>query len=214
MNPPKDIEPSALWLALTTRPRPHTIIDFPASKIPGGGNAQSPGKLALWVLTERELHDCRANAERAAKEMLKDGDAKVGSLGYEDIYRNELVFELVYCACRDAQDLTRPAFLHPKLARNILTTDEVAVLLDAYSLFRAESGPVVSEMTEAEMEAWIRMLQEGGSRVPLAKLSGEAKSDLILLLVKNRSTATGSAGSPPDAPSSESSNVIPVNELL
>lgn len=213
-GPPANVEPSALWIALTKRPRPHTLIDFPASKLPGGAVGESPGKLALWVLTEHELHECRANAERAAKELLKDDDAKQGNLGYEDIYRNELAFELVYQACRTPDDLNRPVFLHPKLTRKLLTTDEIAVLLDAYNIFRAESGPMLSEMTPAEMEAWIRMLQEGGSRVPLAKLSGEAKSDLILLLVKKLSMHTGSAGSPPAEPSSDSSSVLPADELV
>lgn len=212
-GPPKNVEPTALWLALSTKPRPVSIVDFPASKLPGGGVGESIGKVAIRVLTEHELHGCRVNAERTAREMLKD-DAKPGNLGYQDIYNNELAFELVYMACRDPDDHGRPVFLHPKLTRELLTTDEVAVLLDAYNLHRAESGPILAELTLAEMEAWIAKLQEGGSRVPLASLSGEAKSDLILHLVRKLSTLTGSAGLPPAEPSSELSGALPGADLV
>ena len=33
---------------------------------------------------------------------------------------------------------------------------------------------------EAELEAWVKVLMEGASRVPLARVSGEALIDLIL----------------------------------
>lgn len=219
-GPPPNVEPTELWLRLTQRPRPFTVIDFPPSKLPGGKPTDPIGKVAIRVLTEHELHECMANAQRAAKEYLKgDTDAKQGNLGYEDIYRNELTFELIYNCCRDPNDINRPVFLHPKLTRKFLTTDELAVLLDAYHLFRSESGPIISEMTVEEMDAWIAKLREGGSRVPLARLSGEAKSDLILYLLEKLSTLTGSAGSPPGSTSSmtsdgEASNVLTGPDLV
>jgi hypothetical protein len=200
--PPKDVAPSDLWLKLTQRPRPKTVVPFPSKDKTIGG--ESIGDVALWVLTESELHSVRANADKVAKEFC-GATSKSGDLGYEDAYRNEAVFQLVCIACRNPSNLSQPAFVHPKLARQILTTDEIAQLAMAYNAFRLESGPLVSEMTAEEMEAWLQVLREGGSRVPLARLSGEALSDLVMFLVSKLtpSTGTGSAGSPPGEPSPE-----------
>lgn len=189
-GPPKDVSPGDLFRRLSERPRPTKAFTLP--RLDG-----FEFNVVLRVLTENELHFCRANAQKASKEFL-GGEQKVGDLGYEEIYQNDVIVQLVCIACRDAEDPKFPAFPSAKAARLVLTTDEFAVLAAAYNEFRRESGPILSEITPSEMESWIRVLKEGASRVPLARLSGEAKSDLILALMEKLSIATGSAGSPRD----------------
>jgi hypothetical protein len=201
-GPPPDAKPGDLWRRLSERPRPMTEIDFPAKNADG-----TPiGRCKLRVLTENELSVCRAQADIAAKTILGASAPKAGeiSFGYEDIYRNESIGQLLALACRDAEDPNLPVFQTPKQARTALTTDEMAVLYQAYCSWRTECGPVVSELTKDELDAWLRVLMEGGSRLPLANLSGAATSDLVMFLVskvKEFSIATGSVGSPAGEPS-------------
>lgn len=203
MTVPSEKEGSALWQKLSQRPRPTTRYAFPSK--PG---TESPGDVLLQVLTEDELHAVRSNAQRTATAKLLDGAPKGGetNLGYEDIYRNELQVELVAMAARDPDSPMFPAFPSAKHARQKLTSDEFAVLAVAYAQWRLECGPVLSEVTEGELEGWLKVLMAGASRLPLAHLSGEALIDLVLFLasrLRASSSATGSAGSPPGESSTE-----------
>jgi hypothetical protein len=186
-GPPKGVEASELWSRLATRERPSTLIDFPGK--------ESPGQVAIRVLTVTELQQCRTNAEKEAKKLL-GGETRAGDIGYEDVYRNEFVVQVVCLACRQVDDGGKfPAFPSPKHARDRLTEDDFAILWEAYGAWRRESGPILSEMTEPELEAWIRKLQEGGSRVPLATLSSAALQDAILLLIARLPTSPTDSGS-------------------
>ena len=192
--PPKDVPPSELWHALTQRPRPTTTIEFPTK-------SGVIGRTKIQVLTEAELHECRRDARVEAN--LLAPDSKPGDTAWEDIYRNELMVQLVCRACRAIEDPTGkvPTFPSPKAAKQILVSDEWAALFMAYSTFRAESGPMLSELTPIEMEAWIRVLQEGGSAAPLSRMNEDATRQLVLHLVsklKTSSTVNGSPGSPQD----------------
>lgn len=193
-TPPKGVESSALWQKLSERPRPSTVVPFPAP--PG---EESAGELRLVVLTESEMAQVRANADAFAKEALR-GDVKPGDLGYEDLYENEKAVQLVALAARDTSDPKLFAFPSAKAARQKLTTDEIGQLAAAYTEFRLERGPFVSELTEPELEAWLKVLEEGASRVPFSRLRTEALIDLVMFLGSKaiRRTANGSAGSPQD----------------
>jgi hypothetical protein len=213
MMPPKDVAPSDLWLALSKRPRPHRTVEFPTKD-------GSVGQLALWILTEHELHTCRANAATEARNRLGERSKEGSEVAYEEIYRNELIVQLVCMACRNISDMRVPAFPTAAIARQCLLTDEFWFLYQAYSLFRAESGPMLSELTPAEMNAWLKVLQEGGSRVPLARLGLEAVIDLLMHSVASQtssSTGSGSAGLPPDAslplPTALAGDPLPANPI-
>lgn len=201
MNPPRNVQPSELWQKLSERPRPTSApIDFPVKS-----GTKSPGQVVLRVLTESETHYCRAAADKVAKGFL-GGDAKPGDLGYDDIYRNEFAVELLMLACRHPQHPEMGIFPSAEAARGKMTEDEIAALVQAYNLFRMDSGPLLSELTVPEMEAWIKVLREGAQRAPLARLSGEALSDLVMYLVSQTGsspTGSGSAGSPPAGSSTE-----------
>jgi hypothetical protein len=203
MTVPKESHASELWLKLSQRPRPTTRVPFPTR-----AGAEPLGDLLLWVLTEDELHAVRSNAQRTARAKLLDG-APIGAelnYGYEDIYRNELQVELIALSARDVDNPIFPVFDNAASARKKLTSDEFAILASAYTQWRLECGPILREVSEAELEGWLKVLQAGASRLPLARLSGEALIDLVLFLVSRlqaSSSATGSAGSPPDGSSTD-----------
>lgn len=191
-GPPKDAEPGELWLRLTELPRP---VSGPH---PFHARGTEVGKLVFRVLTAEELSFVRIEASRSTKAALGE-DAKAGNLAYEEEYEQQKAYQLLQLACRQAEDRNFPAFPRPADVKAQLTDDEIAVALTAYAQFRRESGPMISMLTPAEMEAWIRILQEGASRFPLARLSGEALIDLIMYLVSKlgpSATATSSPGSP------------------
>lgn len=193
-GPPNDVAPSDLWIKLTERPRP--TCDF---QMPGVDKDGQPlPSCKLWVLTESELHVCRAQADAAAKVILR-GEYKAGDLGYEDIYRNELSVQLVAQAARNPKNVIFPAFQSAKHARQALTTDEFAAFAEAYVTFRRESGPLIADMSPDEMDAWLEVLIKGGSAVPLARLEFQVVTALLmhsLSKAPNSSTGSGSAGSP------------------
>jgi hypothetical protein len=196
--------PTELFRKLMEMPRPSTVVDFPRRNPDG----TPVGQFAMTILSESELNEVRAAADRTAKKMLGDAQ-KEGeqNLGYQDIYRNVSVVELLWRACRASkEEMHIPAFLSPALMRKNLTTDELAVLMDAYLQFKVEAGPIISDMSEAEMDAWIKRLAEGAGRVPLSLLSSEAKTDLLLrsvALLRSCWTGSGSAGSPAGSSSTE-----------
>lgn len=196
MHPPANVAPVDLWTRLTQTPRPHKDFKFPRAGV--------DHSVRLVVLTEQELMSCRANADRFAKEQLKErqsfGDA---NLGYGEIYKNECVVQLVCASCRDVngQNIASRAFPNADMARAHLTSDEFAVLFNAYCDFQTESGPLISSMTPEEMDAWIDRLAEGASRVPLAQLSSVAKEDLLMHLVSKLSKSPTDSTSPGSQPS-------------
>lgn len=198
-GPPDNVDPTALWLALTAVPRPHRIVDMPR-KLPG---TDTPvGKIAIWPLTQEEQMICNAEADRFAKQMLKEGQRKEDeNLGYRGIYSNETAIQVLFRSCRDADDLSRGAFPSTKLMRQTFTADEVTLLFELYIGVQLEVGPIIAYLTHEEMEAWIQRLEEGGSALPLALLAPQALNNLVLFMasqVVSSWTVTTSPGSPPD----------------
>lgn len=174
--PPENIDASDLWLALMELPRPHRIVPYPRSKPDG----TPVGELAIWPLTQEEQMACNAEADRFTKKLLQDPQQKdQANLGYHHTYTNEVAVQVVWRACRNAKDISRPAFPSPSLLRSKLSTDEVGVLFNHYCTIAAEVGPIVASMSKAEQEGWILRLQEGGSTFPFDTLSWEAQRALV-----------------------------------
>lgn len=210
-GPPAHVEPTDLWTRLTTMPRPHTEVAFPR-KDPTTGEMMTD-KVVIWILTESELMASRASADAYARELLinpqKSGDANIG---YQQIYNNAVVIECVFRCCRSTLNVKLSAFPSTVMMRKYLTSDELAVLFRAYCTFQAESGPMLSSMTKEEMDAWIAVLKEGGSRLPLSRLPLESVTELLMHSVSflpKSQTDSGSSGSPP---SESSPNTDPSSE--
>jgi hypothetical protein len=204
-GPPPNIDSTDLWTRLTTLPRPHTEVAFPR-KDPSTGLPMAD-KVAIWVLTESELMAARSSADAYAHEILlkpqKSGDA---NLGYQEIYRNSCVIEIVWRCCRSRLNIQVPAFPSTKAIRQVFTSDEIAVLFQAYCLWQRESGPILSLMDVAEKDAWLEVLRDGGSRVPLAQLASESVIDLLMHSVSRLPKSPEASGSPGSPPSESSSN--------
>jgi hypothetical protein len=207
-GPPQDVAPSLLWLHLTSIPRPFEIVDFPR-KDPVTGNAV--GELAIWVLSQEEQMLAAAEAERYARKLLKNEQPKGDEArsGYDTIYNNEAAVQVLFRACRQKEDPTRPLFPAVEAMRAHLSADEVGALMAHYFTAQSKLGPIIATMTEAEVDAWIERLEKGGSEFPLDLLTSDAKNLLIRSLahrVASFSTDTTSPGSPQDVPMSEDSS--------
>jgi hypothetical protein len=194
--PPKDVSAATLWMKLQELPRPHRFVDFPRK----GADGEPIGKIAMFVLTQEEQMICATTAEKFAKEKLKDG--KKDDLGYESIYGNESVIQILYRACKDADNLTRSAFPSPQAIRQQLTTDECSVLFEAYLTTQQDFGPIVTQLSSEEVDAWIDRLAEGGlAASPLESVSPATVRTLIASMasrLRTLRTDKSSVGSPPD----------------
>lgn len=200
--PPKDVPPSELWTRLTELPRPvsarHQFV----------ARNNEVGEIVFWVLTAGELSQARMRADKETRASL-DTEVRAGNLAYEEEYEQQKAYQVLALAARQPNDVIFPAFPRASEVRDKLTDDEITAALAAYNIFRRESAPVIDEMTQPEMEAWISVLKEGASRFPLAACSGANLTDLVMYLVSklppaDSSTATSSAGSPPDESSTTS----------
>ncbi len=197
-GPPKDLTPSELWVALTTTPRPFKVVDFPRvdpiTKDP-------VGQLAIWVLTQEEQIAACAEADRVAKQLLKDPQKQgEANIGYENIYNNEATVQVLYRACRDVKDVLRPVFPSASMLRKQLSVDEISVLGLLYMQVQGSIGPIVASMTVEEEKLWITRLAEAGNVFPTALLSQREQEALLLSMASQLAsfwTATPSPGSVP-----------------
>lgn len=133
--PSSDTSVSQMWKALSLQERQTQIVDFPRK----GPDGAVIGRLRVRILTQEEEMVCVAAAEKLAKEHLKD--SKKRDIGYERLYADALCVEVLFRACRDVDDLKRPAFPSPKHLRQALTTDECLVLFQTYVRVQSELGP-------------------------------------------------------------------------
>jgi hypothetical protein len=197
--PPTTIPPAALFAQLAQMPRPSRIIDFPRKDLATG---EPVGQLVMQVMSALEQKNAQVASEKFARESLgmKPEEAPNG-IGYENIYKNAAAVEILYRVCKRIEDPALPFFPSPKQMREHLTPAEIGVLFSAYLALETELGPIVSDMTEREVDAWIARLAEGGSAFPLVSLSSEGLTDLTLRLARrlhNSSTGTSSSGLPPE----------------
>lgn len=182
MKPPADLAPADLWAQITAMPRAHRIVPFPRR----GPDGQPMGNVAMQVLYQAETQSATVCTENRVRRALKASEAMPGSgeprQSYEILFETWASCETLYRCCRKADDISKPFFLTVEEIAAKLSSDEIACLLLAYNQVRAELGPIVSEMSQEEMDAWIEMLAKGGSTVPLASLSLGAQSRLVLYM--------------------------------
>ncbi len=206
-GPPTDVSASELWTALMATPRPFEVVDFPrVDPI----TKEPVGQLAIWVLTQEEQIAASAEADRVAKQLLKDPQREgEANLGYANIYGNEASVQVLYRACRDAKNVMRPAFPSASMLRKFLSVDEISVLAVLYMQVQSTLGPIVASMTADEEKLWIGRLADAGDVFPTAALSLREMEALLLSSAKQLVsfwTATSSAGL---EPASGGSDVIP-----
>lgn len=195
--PPKDVSASDLFQKLTSAERPHRITDIPRK----GPDGQPVAQVALVVLTQEEMNSAAAEAERRTRKLLGADVPKKeeAQAGYSDVYNNLAAVEILFRACRQVDDTKRNAFRTPQEIQTALTSDEVGVLFHAYLTVQQELGPIVARMDEDEINAWVRVLAEGGTADPLGLLSWGALTTLVSSMASRLhalQTASSSPGSP------------------
>ena len=187
---------SKLWVKFTELPRP--LSEPHVFKAKG----VEIGTLVFRVLSSGELESVIMRAHSVVTEKL--GEGAKGTVAFEELYIEQKALELMVLACRQPDSPDFPVFMNAADVRN-LTDDEIAVVIAGYNIFRAESGPIISQIDGNELEAWFDLLAKEASRRPLVACSGAALSDLVMYLVSRlkaaTSTATSSPGSPLDEPS-------------
>jgi hypothetical protein len=198
-GPPSNIDPGDLFLQITQMPRPSRLVPFPRK----GPDGEPVCQVAFWVMTQAEKMGAIAATEAWVRKQLKDAlaSATEARRGYEDLYANRASLEILFRAARHPQDLTKPFFRTQKDIADHLTQDEVAVLFNAYLRLEHELGPIVSELSDTEMEAWLLTLATGGATVPLDSLSWGARTQLMSFLARRAlisSMGTSSPTTPPD----------------
>ena len=211
------LTPSELWVQITAMPRPHRTVDFPRMNDKGEPVAQ----MSMQVLTQEEQITTAIEAERFARKHIKDmPKSDEPRRGYDDVYNNQAACELLFRACRRIDDLAMPFFPSPSEIRQKLTPDEVGVLFRSYLIVQTEVGPILASMSEDEVTAIIKRLQEGGSAFPLAFLSPDSQIALVLSMAKRLlpsamvNTSLGSQLESPTSPSEISETMVDDTGLL
>lgn len=206
---PKDEGGSQIWQLLTAIPRPTRKVPLPRN-LPG--TRESIGEIPVWPLTHGELIESNAAAEQRMRTLFKDENKKDElNLGYQHSFANELAVQHLWRACRDPNDLNKPAFPSPKAMSIQFTGDEIGVLYHHFLAVQCEVGPIASTLSDEEYEALVTRIAESGSMDPFHSLSLEAQMTLVRTLACHLHafwTATSLLGSQPDEntskPSSES----------
>lgn len=197
MPPTSDqISDSDLWTQITAMPRPHRLVDFPRT-LPDG----TVPKVAFQVLSQDEGMAAKASAEGKVRKILKDSGPASGQ-GYADLSEMRESMELLFRACRQPDNMAKPFFPTVE-AVGKLTTDEIAVMVLNYRRVQMELGPIASEMSNDEVDAWVERLAKGGSLFPFDGLSSGAQSRLITSMASRLwsfMTDRSSPGSQPDEP--------------
>jgi hypothetical protein len=195
MKPPAEIPADDLWAQITTMPRAHRVAPFPRQ----GPSGAPICEIAIMVLSQEECMAAKASAERSVRKLLRDdGKAEAGQ-GYVDLSEMRDSQELLFRACKRTGDLKKPFFPTVE-AVGKLTTDEIAVLVMMYRRVQAELGPIASEMSQDEVDAWIERLAQGGSLFPFDSLSSGAKSTLIVSMACRLWSFTKASSSPTPPP--------------
>ena len=214
-GPPTNIDPSDLWAQITTLPRAHRVVPFPRDNQDG----VPVGNVSICVLTGDEVQIANFSAEKYMRDQAKKQFGEVPKKDeqsdlFRDLYSSRATREILFRATKKADQCvpdtrgvciepheTMQAFFPTMEAIGKLSTDEQAVLMRHYMQTQAEVGPIVSNMSQAEMDAWIEVLAEGGSRAPLGMLSLDQVNELLMYMAEQLyalRTDSSSPGTPPE----------------
>jgi hypothetical protein len=202
--PTDNISPEQLWAEITARPRPARIVETPLKRADG-----SPVYCALRLLTQAEALAAAAEGEREATRIAKADTPATPALyaaskGPADLRNSCAAVEILMRAARMPHDQNVPFF--PSKGHLLgLLPDEIDILTGQYLMVQAELGPVIHDLSDVEVEAWVAKLTTGGQKFLLPFLSWGVVSTLLTSLASraaNSSTSNSSPGSQPEGGSS------------
>jgi len=182
--------------------RPFKLVDFPRR----GPDGNPIGQIAIRVLTQEEQMICTAAAEDFCRKHIKNG--KNDEIGYARLFSDAYCVEVLHRVCRDADDPGRAAFPTAHSIREQLSVDECGKLFEHYLTVSLEFGPLISQMSDEEMEAWIDRLAEGGSAFLFDSCSPDLQRIVLMHMayqLRPSRTDSFSAGQLPDESSSSDS---------
>lgn len=171
------------WFAkIIQLPRPAEVVDFPMKDDNG-----NPIKVAMRVLTSAESFRCRANAIKDTRQIIGGSDP-VSDLEKTEIFQQKLTAELLFNACVDATDLKTKFFRTPKDVMEHLTMDQNGYLLGQYLIVQSQLSPIISEMTDEQLDELISRIQRGASISDLGFFTLGALKLLVMHTISRLST--------------------------
>ena len=199
--PPSDIEPSELFRKLTEAPRPSDVIDYPRKD--GDGNALA--RVRLQVLNTAEFDLARQKATEWFGKKFPNKDSRVIDTARE-MLGDRTAKEVLAIACISDKAITgseetgRPLYNRLFSSANDLdevTADELTVLWVAQQAVQYRYGPYEGNIdSEEQVNAWMQVLVEGATAVPLAALSWHQLTELIMCLAERAYSLSVILGSP------------------
>lgn len=201
MAPPKNVPPSALFAELLSRGRPpFLVVDFPRFDEAG----EPIAKVHVRLLTVREEDLALANARKYVSEQLRTRSEDL-PWRPEELEHNARVTELLAVACRDAEDPSKPFFPMGVIdLRQHFTAEEIGVLAAHYAELKSRTHPRLREMTEEEMDEWLRVIAEGAMANPFAFFSVERLQTLCEYAARCLAEKVALSTGPNPTPSSSS----------
>ena len=210
-GPPKDWEPTKVWDALADRPKPSAVIDLPIKTYRG----QALDKVRIQVLRRDEQTRARLAARARVIEVGRfqpeqlESDPVAAELLQTYSALETLAIALVTVNGVDGQTSDgRPTTVYGRVFRSsedierCLHDDEITTLWAQYLSVQRERGPLVTSLSEDEIDAWIATLKEAADALPLARLTWPALAELCLSLAHRLGRSIGSS---PDSSPCETS---------
>lgn len=185
-GPPKERKIGRLLGQILARGKiPNATVDFPRYDDLGKPVAQ----VYLRPLTQYEQDLCRANAALYVQRVL--GDQKLEARWRpEELEDNATIAEVLAVACRDPENPDKPFFEYGVIETRECTTDELAMLFASYNKIREKSYPTFREMSEEEMLAWVRVLEEDAEAFPFSRVSRSKLEAFCVWAAKSLASVT------------------------
>ena len=169
MLPPKDVAPSTLWRRLQETPWPSEVVDYPRNGF--------DGKIRIRVMSLEEADEAHLKAFEKLKRRLESADMNV-SVIQEGVYADACAKEVLALVCHEPDPIDPNAAIptYPRVFTDgdmvgKLPPDEVMGLFTAYQLVQQKFSPSPREIrTDDELNQWIKVLAEGASLYPLARV--------------------------------------------
>ncbi len=187
MPPPKDKTPSELFRKLSERPRPSDVVDFPRKDAEGN----PVGRIRIQVLTTMQMDEARAEAQRYLTKQHGCQASDMESEIVKGISGDAVATELLAMSLvsenpipgTEANPTYAREFLNGTQMRQTLTADEIAALFKLYLQVQHDFGPTERAIEgDQDVNAWIRVLSEGGKAYPLSLLDSPDLVELTMLL--------------------------------
>ena len=190
-GPPEDVPPGELFQILK-RPLPSAVVPFPRRTADG----KPVGSVRLQIIHPDEQAFARIRGiERARSKFKLSREDQEGTIG-SGVVSDCVIAEILSLVCRSAENHGNDekefyplVFRDADAVGQTLSSDEMAVLYNAYLLVQTKFGPFDKTIqSEDELSAWIKRLVEGAAEFPLQQLSSVHWADAASLLAQRAYT--------------------------